>query len=89
MKQTGVTLARGRRLAIRVVGAVHLGDGARGHRNAVDGLEYILPGHSQLLFHHPDDLFLDAAEMRRHGDGWKTVSVSVVEEGLEECTSPE
>ncbi|HSK22581.1 MAG TPA: hypothetical protein VK906_05365, partial [Egicoccus sp.] len=34
-------------------------------------------------------LRLDAAEMRRDSDGWKAVSVSVIEEGLEECTSPE
>jgi len=34
-------------------------------------------------------LRLDTAELGRSGDGWKVVSWSVTEEGLEECTSPE
>src|SRR5438034_8613648 len=35
-----------------------LGDGARRHRFRVDALEDVLPGHAELLLHHPNDLLL-------------------------------
>ena len=34
-------------------------------------------------------LRFDTAELTRSAGGWKVVSWSVTEEGLEECTSPE